>query len=208
MTAIGKKTVLHEGHSVNPKRQASPHTHFVTVTPDDRYLCVVDLGLDKVFRYDLSLQYLDSFSLPAGSGPRHLVFSDDGAYCFVVSELASTVTSFAYADGRFERIDTVSCLPKGYAGESTAAAIRCFDGKIYASNRGHDSVAVIGQEQGKLTLSGIYSTCGSSPRDFVVSEEYILVANEQSHTVNLFDRQMHPLTAVTGIPSPVCVLML
>lgn len=208
VSLIGHKTVQHTGSGPHPTRQASPHTHFVTATPDEKYLCVTDLGLDKLVLYDFALNMLGSVPLPAGSGPRHLTFSGDGRRCYVANELASTVSCFDYADGSFTLLDTISCLPQGFAGESACGAIRWHDGKLFVSNRGHDSLAVIQDQGGRLSLCGVYSVCGKTPRDFIVSDDTILVTNQDSNEAVLFDSRMNRLAATEEIPAPLCALWL
>ena len=55
ITKIQGKTIQHLGKGQDPIRQNVPHTHCVCETPDGKYICVADLGLDTIFVYDKNL---------------------------------------------------------------------------------------------------------------------------------------------------------
>lgn len=175
--------VTHSGKGVHPIRQTSPHTHCTVLTPDGKYLCVADLGLDKVFIYDTNLKKIDEICFPSGSGPRHIVFSDDGKYMFCITELSNQVFSFKYLNGKFEKISIINTLPDDFSGENTAAAIRIKDNYLYASNRGHNSIAVYEITDGNLNLLDIVNCGGVGPRDFNIIDDLIVCTNENSNTV-------------------------
>ena len=121
---LGEPTdfVQHKGKSVNPGRQEGPHAHCVALDAANRFAFVCDLGLDKVmiYKYDAEKGKLTPNDPPAadlapGSGPRHIAFTPDGHFAYVMNELNSTMTAFAYdADhGALKRLQTLSTLPKG-----------------------------------------------------------------------------------------------
>lgn len=180
------RLVTHSGSGPHPTRQTSPHTHFVSLTPDKKYYFVVDLGLDTIFTYDKDLNEISRACVPSGHGARHLAYSADGKYVFCANELASTVSVFEYSDGRLTLKDTVESLPKDFDGKNTMAAIRVCKDYVYVSNRGHDSIVCYKFENGKLTLKNRVSCGGSSPRDFNMVGEYILCTNENSDNVTVF----------------------
>ena len=103
--------VTHTGRGVNLSRQDSPHPHFAGFTPDGKYICVTDLGLDTIFIYTPDMAFFSKAFVPEGHGVRHLVFSDDGNYCFAVNELLSTVSSFSYKNGELIYIETIDIIP-------------------------------------------------------------------------------------------------
>ena len=127
------KLVTHTGSGVHPTRQSSPHCHFVGLTPDKKYICVTDLGLDTIFLYHRDMTLHSQAKVPAGHGVRHLAFSEDGKWLFAANELRSTLSVFSYADGALCLVDTCDLLPADFTGENLAAAIRVKDGKIYVS---------------------------------------------------------------------------
>jgi len=186
----------------------------------------VDLGLDEVlaYRFDGRTGALTPNDPPfvkikPGSGPRHLVFSPDRKFVYVVNELGSTVTALSYRAerGAFREIGTVSTLPRDFSGENDTAEIAVDPtGKfLYASNRGHDSIAMFAMDpaKGTLTPAGQVSTKGKTPRNFAIDPtgEYLLAANQYSDSIVVFrmDRKTGGLTA-TGqevkVPAPVCIV--
>ncbi len=203
VTKCGEKTVCHSGKGVNLPRQNGPHTHFVGKTPDEKYLLVTDLGLDTVFVYDKELDFVNSAKVPEGHGVRHLVFSDDGKYLFAANELCSTVSVFEYKEGKLTLIDTASCIPEGFSDETTASAIRYKNGKVYVSNRGHDSIAVLELKDGKLFMTDIFSCGGFSPRDFDIIGDFFVCTNEKSDSVTVV--KDGKLVSEINVKSPICV---
>ena len=198
---------VHKGKGTDPKRQETPHTHYVGITPDNGYICVADLGLDSIFFYDKNLNFVSRAKVPEGHGARHLVFSDDGKTCFCVNELASTVSAFEYHNGTMEHIVTTRALPEDFAGESTASAIRFENGKVYVSNRGHNSISTLEYKRdGQLTLLKSDACGGDGPRDFDFVGGYIVVTNEKSDSVAILKKQSMELIGVEkDVISPVCV---
>ena len=198
--------VVHEGKGVHPIRQKAPHTHFVGYTPDGKYLCVTDLGLDAIFIYTPELKLFSKAFVPEGHGVRHLVFSDDGEFCFSANELLSTVSSFLYKDGKLTYIETINIIPEEFKNISTASAIRYSCGKIYISNRGHNSISVLTHEKGKMDLLGTISCGGNFPRDFEIIGNYIISANEKSNSVTIINKETsEKVCKVTGIEAPICI---
>ena len=202
-----EKLIKHEGKGINPIRQEAPHAHYVGFTPDKEFVCVVDLGLDTVFLYNKNLELINKVQVPEGHGARHLVFSDDGKYCFVANELKSTVSLLEYKSGELKYVDTVSCLPEGYAGETTASAIRFNENHIYVSNRGLDTISVLKNQNGKLIYKDTYSCNGNFPRDFDIIGNYIICTNEKSDSITVLDKQNFNVIHVeNNIKLPICVI--
>lgn len=173
---------VHSGHSIHQKRQKTPHPHYVCASPDNQFIFVTDLGLDKIFIYNKDLAVHSVTDMPAGHGPRHLVCHSDGRTIFCANELNSTVSVLEYENGILKLKDTVSALPEKYDNKSTIAAIRCENDRIYVSNRGHDSVSVMTYD-GKLTLEKTISCGGKEPRDIWVNESLVICANQTSGNV-------------------------
>lgn len=202
VTAMPDKLLPFNGRGANPARQSSSHPHCICPTPDGRYLCVCDLGRDRIELITRKLEPVFFAVAPAGSGPRHLVFSGDGGYAYCSAELSSEVCVFSYAGGQLHYLHRVSTLPENCGVENSASAIRLSaDGRrLYVSNRGHDSIAVFAVRGAGLTLLGHIPSFGRSPRDFALAGEYLLCANELSDSVQVFSLQ-------DQIPTePVCTL--
>ena len=154
----------------------------------------------------------------SGAGPRHLAFHPRGDLVYVINELDSTVAVFSYGKerGTLTEIQTASTLPDDYEGKSTGADIHVHPSgrAVYASNRGHDSIAVyaVDEKSGFLSLQAHIPTEGSHPRGFAVDPlgRWLLVANQNSDELVIF--AIDPRTLIphsTGIhvaaETPVCV---
>ena len=203
---IGDKlsVVHHHGSGIDLlKRQTSPHAHYVGITPDHKYLYSVDLGADKIVMYEFINEKLQETSLSQsvipGSGPRHMIFSHDGKYCYLVNEISNSIMVYQYHDGHFTLIQVIHCVPRHFHGFSSAAAIHMTSsGKhIIVSNRGHDSIVLyrVNQETGKITLLYMVHT-GKGPRDFnIIDDRYIVVASQEEDFLELytFDATPHLL---------------
>ena len=217
--------VQHSGHGVNPKRQEGPHAHCIETDHGDRYAIAADLGLDRllVYHFDSRSGALTPNQPPfaevkPGSGPRHFAFDPTGRFLYLVDEMGSTIYSFSYdsSQGVLRPLQNISSLPKSFQGENDAAEIAVHPtGKfLYASNRGHDSIAVFAIDPAKHTLTPVEDvpTQGKFPRSFGLTPDgaYMFVANQKSDNVVIFriDQETGRLTP-TGqslkVTSPVCV---
>lgn len=202
---------MHTGHGVHPKRQEAPHTHFTRETPDGKYVFCVDLGLDTIFVYDKNLKKVGEGKVPAGEGCRHLDYSPDGRYVYCANELGSSVSVFAYEDGKLDLVDTFAALPAGFDGQNTAAAIRVSaDGKtLYVSHRGDDSVCAFDiTDGGKRLANPVWTKVGGvSPRDINFTDGFMFSANEKS-AVTVFradGKKLEKLGWSLDMPGALCV---
>ncbi len=219
--------VQHTGSSVNQARQKEPHAHSVTVDAANRRAYVADLGIDKVMIYrfgaadgSLTPNTPASAAAKPGDGPRHFAFHPDGRFAYVINELLMTVTAFGVSssDGGLTEVQTISSLPEGQAvvqGFSGADIQVHPSGKfLYASNRGHDSIAVfaIDAKTGRLTRVQHEPTGGSTPRGFGIDPagRFLLAANQRSDSVVVFridpaTGRLTPTGHTASLGSPVCV---
>ena len=196
--------VIHEGKSVNITRQDAPHTHYITASPNGKYIYVTDLGTDKIYTYDKNLNCINTTSSALGAGPRHLAFSDDGSYAFCANELSSTVAMYKISDDKLILVDEKSTLFGGNP-ESIAAAIRCKGNSVYVSNRGDDSVVELSFDEKGLKQEKRYDCGGKSPRDFDVIEDLIICTNELSDNVTVINKNGEILSELKNIANPLCV---
>ena len=123
----------------------------------------------------------------------------------------SSLSAFSYEDGKLTLIDTVSGLPEGFAGTTKAAAIRLYDGKIYMSHRGYDTVACFSFDGESLTLESNSWVGGESPRDFDFIGGYVYCTNEYTNNVTVLKRNsdgsLSPLPFMYATaPDPLCVV--
>ncbi len=224
--SLGERTafVQHTGHSVNPERQTRAYAHCIIADPDNRFILVADLGVDKVFVYrfnekDGSLKPNDppSVSVKPGSGPRHITFHPSGKFVYVINEMASTVTGFNWNSrkGTLTEFQTVSTLPADFKGFSTCAEIKVHpNGKfLYASNRGRNSIAVfaVDPKNGHLRFIEDVPTRGKMPRyfGFDPTKRWIIVGNHDSDNAVVFrvDDRTGKLTQngpPIKVPNPFC----
>ena len=217
--------IQNAGSSVDKQRQAGPHAHWIETAPDNRFAIAADLGLDKllVYRFDAQTGALTPnnpsyAALDPGSGPRHLAFHPNGNFAYALNELQSTITAFTYSQtsGKLQKLITVSNLPKTFSGINTAGEIKVHpNGKfLFASNRGHDSIAIfsINAHTGNLSPVDFVPTQGKTPRNFEIDPtgKLLLVANQDSNNIVVFridpsSGKLTPTGQTLTVPAPVCL---
>lgn len=219
-------TFQYSGHSADAERQAGPHAHCTTVSPDNRYVLVNDLGLDRVSVYHLDpltarLTANDPpfYEAIPGSGPRSFAFHPTGNWAYSLNEIASTVDALAWdaQRGVLTRLQNISALPEGFKGSNTAATVAVDSAGrfLYTSNRGDDSIAVfaIHDKDGTLTPVQHVSCGGKEPRHIALDpgNQWLLAANQESSNIVVFSRNARTgQLAATGkeypLGFPVCLL--
>lgn len=218
------QNIKHEGSSVVKDRQDKPHVHAVVLSPDDRFLLVPDLGVDKVYQYRVDVtkpQGLSPASSPftsvkPGGGPRHLAFHPNGKYAYLALELVADVAVFGYKDGKLDERQTISMIEPGFNGKVSAADIHTSpDGKfLYVSNRGDaNQIAIFSiDKDGGLKTVGHQSVLGKTPRNFAIdpSGNFLLAANQNTNDIVIFKRDVKTgLLTDTGkkiqVDKPVCL---
>jgi 6-phosphogluconolactonase len=222
--AEAKQVVQHYGKGINAQRQESPHVHMVYFSPDRTFVLSNDLGNDKVYSYQYNpnatteiLKIKDSILVKSGSGPRHLTFSKDGKYVYLLQELDGTLTVFSYSNGILKKIEETTILAKDFKGTFSSADIHVSpDGNfLYATNRGEaNSISIFKiLKNGKLLSKGQMSTLGKGPRNFTIDPtgKFLLVAHQYSNDVVVFKRNItNGALTDTGkriaLCSPVCLV--
>lgn len=196
-----------DGHGADTQRQEASHPHWIAPAPDGRFWLCADLGTDTVVTYDRDLKEVGCAQTPAGQGPRHLVFSEDGRFVYCVNEIGNTVTVFSYADGVLTPLSTVEALP-GEHGESYAAAVRLANGRLFVSHRGDDSLTVFSVSGETLTFEQTVSCGGRWPRDFALFGEFFVCTNEKSDSVTVLRQEddRFVLCDTLSLPRPLCVV--
>lgn len=220
--------VQHEGSSVHPRRQTAPHAHSINLDPANRFAVVADLGIDRamVYRFSSEAGRLKPNTPPGvdvapGAGPRHFAFHPTGRFAYVINELNSTITAFAYdaERGRLRTLHSVSTLPADFDGTSTTAEVVVHpSGKfVYGSNRGHDSLAGfrVDQRTGRLSPIGHTPSGGETPRNFAIDPlgRFVLSQNLDSNSVVVFriDSEtgaLEPSGSRISVRSPSCIRMI
>ena len=223
--------VVHEhkgGSGVVARRQDSPHPHWCGFSPDAKYAFVPDLGTDQIHIYKVAKNLASiaphgfAQSVPGG-GPRHMRFSVDGRFIYLLNELSLSVTTFAWnaKAGTATRLSTTPSLSEEVkAAESFNSAAEILvhpSGKfVYSSNRGHDSVTVYRADPatGKLEVIQVQPIRGAFPRNINLdpTATWLLAAGADSGTVaaHRIDPGTGRLTyqrgAIVQVPAPICIL--
>jgi 6-phosphogluconolactonase len=220
--------IQHSGSSVNTNRQTAAHAHSIYPSPDNRFALNCDLGLDKVFVYHLDADAAKLSpaeppftTIAPGSGPRHLVFSADSKFVYLINEMGGTITVLNYdaATGAMTEVQTISSLPKDFTTLNTSAEIALHpSGKfLYASNRGHDSIALfsVDQQTGKLTFVEHQSVLGRKPRHFTLdpSGQWLIVENQDSDSIVVFSvdadtGKLKPTGQTLSLSAPMCAVFI
>lgn len=194
-------SIAHEGSSVNVDRQNDPHVHATVLSPDEKYLYVPDLGIDKIMVYRFNKK--NGSLMPAatpfvmtrpGSGPRHFTFHPNKKFAYLVEELTGGVSAYQYnkKNGDLSLIQNISTLQPDFMGYPGSADIHVSpDGKfLYASNRGEsNSIAIFSIDKwGGLTAVGHQTVLGKTPRNFNFDPtgNWLLVANQDSDAIVIF----------------------
>ncbi|CAF1029491.1 unnamed protein product [Adineta steineri] len=210
------------GSSVDPDRQTSAHAHCILLDKHEQFALSADLGSDQIYHYkffsnngSLLRTSITKAGRP-GDGPRHLVFNSNQKFVYVINELKSEITVFTYFP-LMQSIQTMSTLPTNFTGMNTGAEIAFHptnEKYLYASNRGHDSIAVfsVDSNTGYLTLIQHINVQGRTPRDFNITPngKFLVVANQDSNNLVLFtiDETTGKLTATGSsveVSKPTCV---
>ena len=216
--------IQHYGQGPNLSRQEKPHVHSTVLSPDNRFLYVGDLGIDKVMIYSFDsktgnlVKARDSVvNVEPGSGPRHFVFDPSGQHAYLVQELSGKVISFNYSNGHLKEKQEITTLPASFTESFTSADIHVSpDGRfLYSSNRDQsNTIAIfsIDPATGMLSIVGHQSTLGKTPRNFNFDPtgKFLLVANQNSDQVVVFkvDKKTGKLTDSGNridVGKPVCI---
>ena len=187
-------------------RQNRPQPHAVIVDPTHRYLINNDFGADRVFvrPFDGKTRTLGAFlptsvTIPAGTGPRHVVFSPNGKFLYMNTEIGSTLTAYRWdaAKASLTEVQTLQLYPADYpaAGVKSSSELAVSaDGRfVYVSLRG-DSNSLVAYAAdpatGKLKELQRIVSGGESPRSFAIdpSGRWMLVGNEVTNTLKVFSR--------------------
>lgn len=219
--------VFHKGMGSVAERNFRPHVNCVIPTPDQKYLCAVDLGLDhvKIYRLDHEtgkLRIVDFLRCELESAPRHMKFSEDGRFAYLICELRNIIHVYSY-DGSgklpvFELIQTVSTVTDKKDSLNAAAALKFTPDNNYliCSNAGEDSAHFfkIDRETGLLEDWCNLPVSGDYPKDVDVFPDgkHLISLNHESNSITLFKidyekKYFYRHTAPLKIETPNCILV-
>ncbi len=183
------------------ERNFRPHISCIQMTPDKKYICMVDLGIDqiKIYRFDYesgTTRLVDIIRCELESAPRHIIFSDDGLHMYLVSELKNYISVYNYHDEgehpEFEFKQLVSTLGKNSSQLCAACAIKLsHDNKyLFCSNAGDNSVGIFERDdEGLLHNLCVLPISGDYPKDIVIlpDDKGFISLNQDSNTLTFFN---------------------
>ena len=195
--------VFHKGLGSVAERNFRPHVNCVRPTPDNKYLCAVDNGIDQVKIYRINkmrdkLELVDILRCPRESGPRIIRFSDDGKFAYILFELTNEIKTYKY-DGsgkspEFELIQSIETSIKKDSHDTHNAApglSLANDGKhLFCTTAGEDTVSMFerDEETGLLTRKFTLPISGEYPKDLVLfpDDKHLAAINHVSNTITIF----------------------
>ena len=215
--------VLERLSGVDPISQRSAHAHSVNFDPSNRFVLVCDKGADRLYTFRIdtrsgTLTDRKAFTTDPGISPRHSVFHPTLPYVFIVNERESSIAVYAFdADsGDLDFVQKSPTIPSDFTERNAPADVRVHpNGRfVYASNRGHDSVAIfrVDESSGRLDLVDRVPTGGSTPRNISLdpSARHLYAANQESDRVTVFDvdarsGSLSPTGATAEVLKPACI---
>ena len=226
--AIGEITdeVYHRGMGSVAERNFRPHVQCVKMTRDNLFLCAADLGLDhvNVYKFDQKsgkIRQVDIIHSELESAPRHLKFSKDGRFLYIVNELKNTIDVYSYKvidnEPDFEKVQTISTLNNYHSADAAASALNLsWDyNYIVSSNAGDNSVAIfkINQEDGTLERVLCLPVSGDYPKDCALfpDNRHLVSLNHESNTMTFFNVDLEKKTIIMHgkeipVDRPNCVI--
>ncbi|MFK7904162.1 MAG: lactonase family protein [Chitinophagales bacterium] len=221
---VASDNAQHKDAQSKNNRPRAAHAHFVSADLNNRYAIAADLGMNRLYVYEMDLEQgklvlKDVGEAAQGAGPRHLDFHPTLPYIYSLNELNGTIDSWKYdaESGKLTPNKPLPTYPNGHSGSIGSADIHIHpSGKfLYASNRAKlNNIAVfrIDEKTGDLTFLSHTDTQGKTPRSFVISPDgrFLLAANQDSSSIAVFsiDEQTGKLTPtgeVEEVMSPVCL---
>lgn len=222
--------IQHEGGSgVVEKRQSKPHPHWSGFSPDGKFAFIPDLGMDQIVIYEVEPDHSGLKSVGAaesvpGGGPRHMRFSVDGKFIYLLNELTLSVTTFAYdaSNGTTTQLSTTPALSeevkaKEVFNSASEILVHPTGQFVYSANRGNDSVTVYSADpkNGKLEVIEVEPIRGAWPRNINLDTTgtWLLAAGADSNTVSLFridpetgELQFQRRSSI-NVPNAICILL-
>jgi 6-phosphogluconolactonase len=210
------------GSSIDSNRQQSSHAHCILLDKIEENVLSANLGSDQIYTYRFFpnngslLRLTVTKTAKLGDGPRHFVLNSNQTFLYVINELKSTITVYNYCPILYS-IQTISTIPNNFTSINTGAEILLHpisEKYLYASNRGHDSIAVftVDNHTGHLSLIQHINVQGRTPRHFNISPngKYLIVANQDSNNLVVFSidhttGKLIPTDSTIQINKPTCI---
>jgi len=195
--------VFDQGMGSIAERDSQPHVSCVRFTPEGKYLCAIDMGLDhiKVFRFDhatgkLAVSHILRCNIQ--SAPTQMIFSHDGCFLYVLSQMANTVTVYSYADygthPSFKLLQTIPTVGKRSPNSSNTAAVHVAmsdDGAhLFYTSAGDNCIGMYDRDPktGLLTFRFSLPVSGRYPKDCLLmpDQEHICSINYEECSLTFF----------------------
>ncbi len=199
-----------------------PHMHSIQLNTQNTMAFASDLGNDKIYFYGFDkktgqLSFSQkSIQLTNGAGPRHFEFSANGRYIYILNEHNSTIEIFNLSTQN--RLQIIGTIPKDFSGKNYPADIHFAPSGdyLYATNRGHNSLAIfkVDKKKGTLEFLGTEPVNGDWPRNFMIDPhgKFILVANQKSKNIVSFKigkgGSLKLIQNTKTVASPACLKVL
>ena len=195
--------VFHKGLGSVAERNFRPHVNCVRPTPDNKYLCAVDNGIDQVKIYRINkirnkLELVDILRCPRESGPRIIRFSDDGKFAYILFELTNEIKVYSYnGEGKtpefelLQSIETAKVKDTRDTHNAASGLTLANDGKhLFCTTAGEDTFSMFerDEETGLLTRKFTLPISGEYPKDIVIfpDDKHLAVVNHASNTITVF----------------------
>ncbi len=174
------------------------HVNCAIFSPDERFVMAVDLGMDqvKIYAFDKNtgkIRLHDILRRELESGPKHMIFSNDGQYAYLTHENKCVVTKFAYDEetAHFTQLETLSTLPEKYDSYNCAITLKLTedDRHLFVTNSGNNSVAIYNiDSEEKMHTACILPVSGEYPRDLAIMPggQMIAAVNQEGNSITSF----------------------
>lgn len=216
--------IIHPRRLYGRGRTGPSNAHQIVPSPDGRYILATNLGTDGVFTYRYHptrnkelLEFISETKVPGGSGPRHMTFSKNGKFLYVVNELSAGLTVFSVDnEGNLTQIQNTSLLTDDSKTKSAADIHLSPDGKfLYATNRAKENTITCFKVYRNGTIKWVeqYPTYGNAPRNFAISPDgkFVFVGNKRTNNITVFKRnkrsgKLKLISKDIELGAPVCLL--
>jgi len=227
--SVGEITdeLFHKGLGSIAERNFRPHLNCAKMTRDNKFLLVADLGMDHVVVYEVNhttgkLKQADIIHSEQESAPRHLKFSKNGKFLYIVHELKNYIDVYTYECDKnnyplFEKIQSVSTLNDYHASVTSASALNwSIDFKfIISTNAGDNSVIIysVDSKTGLLSKIVCLPVSGDYPKDAALfpDNKHLVSLNHESNTMTFFNFNEEEKTIVMNgkeleVNQPNCII--
>lgn len=208
----------HLGKSINSERQERPHAHQSVVLFNNKDVFVPDLGIDKLKAYvfingELQSNNIKDVAIDQGNGPRHVVFSKNGMFGYLLNELTGNISVLKLVSGAFKSIDTYKTLPDSFTKTPSASAIRLHPNNkfLYAANRTLEAISLFKIKEGGLEFVSYTYTKGKTLREFNITPngKHLIACHQDSNHIVVYkileDGNLEEQYCTQEVFSPVCV---